>query len=295
MRSGRTAFSRYPLPKSLPSGEGLAAEAALRACRPCRFAPVCVFPLFCTREVFWGAPVCVSARFYTRDGGLSRCLCVKLLEFWSKIANFEEIIYVMIFSWFRKQTSVSPQEDGSLKDLYSRFPDYSALTPEDEDQFDDLLTQLFIDYFGRVSTLRRHEVLASWNYDFPKAILEWVVSQADTDIATAQMIYWRMEPESVRDYEVEEDLPIVETVEQRIGQGFYQDNGWAYDPRNDNGCNEVKSNTDSTPEDFYPPELLKARTGRHIEGIQTNNAIPEELYPAFARLVKALGLDFYLE
>jgi hypothetical protein len=217
------------------------------------------------------------------------------LEFWSKIANFEEITYVMIFRWFRKQTSVSSQEDGSLKDLYSRFPDYSALTPEDEDQFDDLLTQLFIDYFGRVSTLRRHEVLASWNYDFPKAILEWVVSQADTDIATAQMIYWRMEPESVRDYEVEEDLPIVETVEQRIGQGFYQDNGWAYDPRNDNGCNEVKSNTDSTPEDFYPPELLKARTGRHIEGIQTYNAIPEELYPAFARLVKALGLDFYLE
>jgi hypothetical protein len=73
----------------------------------------------------------------------------------------------MKFNWFRKSSSESSQEDGSLKDLYSRFPDYSALTPEDEDQFDDLLTQLFIDYFGRVSTLRRHEVLASWNYDFP--------------------------------------------------------------------------------------------------------------------------------
>ncbi len=63
---------RYPLPKSLPSGEGLAAEAALRACRPCRFAPVCVFPLFCTREVFFGAPVCVSARFCTREN-LDNC------------------------------------------------------------------------------------------------------------------------------------------------------------------------------------------------------------------------------
>ena len=33
---GRTTFSRYPHPKPLSSGEGLAAEAALRACRPCR-------------------------------------------------------------------------------------------------------------------------------------------------------------------------------------------------------------------------------------------------------------------
>ena len=202
----------------------------------------------------------------------------------------------MKLNWFRKKSSESPQEDGSLKDLYSHFPDYSALTPEDEDKFDDLLTELFIDYFGRVSTLRRHEVLASWNFDFPKAILEWVVSQADTDIATAQMVYWRMEPESVRDCEVEEDLPIVETVEQRIGQGFYQDNGWAYDPRNDFGNNAVKNNTDNTPEDFYPAELLKTRTGKHIDGIQTNDAIPEELYPAYVRLVRALGLeDYYLD
>ena len=213
-----------------------------------------------------------------------------------KHAIFVKNASFMKFNLFRKKSSESPKEDGSLKDLYSHFPDYSTLTPEDEDKFDDLLTELFIDYFGRVSTLRRHEVLASWNFDFPKAILEWVVSQADTDIATAQMVYWRMEPESVRDCEVEEDLPIVETVEQRIGQGFYQDNGWAYDPRNDFGNNAVKNNTDNTPEDFYPAELLKTRTGKHIDGIQTNDAIPEELYPAYARLVRALGLeDYYLD
>ena len=99
-----------------------------------------------------------------------------------------------------------------LSKLYSQYPDYSSLSEENEDQFDDLLTELFIDYFGRVSAERRHEILASWNYDFPKEILEWVVTQADTDIATAQMLYWRMEPESVRDCEAKEDIPILEAI-----------------------------------------------------------------------------------
>ena len=189
----------------------------------------------------------------------------------------------------------SRKESDPLRILYASYPDYSSLTPEDEDRFDDLLTELFIDYFGRVPALRRHEVLAVWNYDFPKAILEWVVSQADTDIATVQMIYWRMEPESVREYEVEEDFSILETVEQRIGNHFYVDNGWAYDPRNDEGNNAVKNNTENTPEDSYPPELLKCRTGHTIMGGQFDNGVPDELFPAYKRLVKALGLEeFYL-
>lgn len=189
----------------------------------------------------------------------------------------------------------SNQGPKSLKDLYAHYPDYRDLSPDDNDRFgekfDSLLTELFIDYFKRVPAVRRHEVLASFNFDNPKAILEWVVSQPDTDIATAQMIYWRMEPESVRDCEVEEDLPILEIVEQRIGQGFYQDNGLAYDPRNDERNNAVKNNTEHTPEESYPAELLKTREGRHIEGINTDNGIPEELYPAFVRLVRALGMD----
>ena len=154
-----------------------------------------------------------------------------------------------------------------------------------------MLTELFIDYFGRVSPIRRHEVLSVWNFDHPKAILEWVVSQADTDIATAQMIYWRMEPESVRECEAEEDLPILEIVEQKIGQGFYQDNGIAYDPRDDYG-DAVETNTVHTPENSYPAELLKSRPGRQfaITGILADS-IPEELYPAYSRLVRALGQD----
>ena len=178
----------------------------------------------------------------------------------------------------------SNQGPKSLKDLYAHYPDYRDLSPDDNDRsgekFDSLLTELFIDYFKRVPAVRRHEVLASWNFDNPEAILEWVVSQPDTDIATAQMIYWRMEPESVRDCEVEEGLPILEIVEQRIGQGFYQDNGLAYDPRNDERYNAVNNNTEHTPEESYPAELLKTREGRHIEGINTDDGIPEELYPA---------------
>lgn len=46
----------------------------------------------------------------------------------------------------------------------------------------------------------------------------------------------------------------------------------------------------SKSKDSYPAELLKTREGRHIEGINTDNGIPEELYPAFVRLVRALGM-----
>ena len=182
-----------------------------------------------------------------------------------------------------------------LSKLYSQYPDYSSLSEENEDQFDDLLTELFIDYFGRVSAERRHEILASWNYDFPKEILEWVVTQADTDIATAQMLYWRMEPESVRDCEAKEDIPILEAIEQRIGEAFYQDNGFAYNPRNDDQSDVVKMNTENTPESYYHPELLKNREGKFIEGINENDAIPKESFKAYKRLVCALGLeDCYL-
>ena len=138
-----------------------------------------------------------------------------------------------------------------------------------------MLTELFIEYFGRVAAIRRHEVLASCNYDFPKEILEWVVSQAEMDIATAQMIYWRMKPESVRDYEVEEDIPIMEAIEQR----------------NDCHYDAVKNNTDNTPESFYHPEVLKNREGKVIEGISDDDSIQKELFKAYKRLVCAMNME----
>lgn len=55
--------------------------------------------------------------------------------------------------------------------------------------------------------------------------------------------------------------------------------------------NAVKNNSEHTPEDSYPAELLKTREGQYIEGINTVNGIPEELYPAFVRLVRALGME----
>lgn len=182
----------------------------------------------------------------------------------------------------------------SLRDYYSKFPVYENVDSDDDESFDKSITELFIDYFSRVSALRRHEVLASWNFDHPKDILKWVMSQPGTDIATAQMIYWRMEPESVRDYEVDDDISILETIEHGINQGLYEDNGFAYDPRKDNG-DAVLSNTEHTSEDEYLSELLKSRVGRQVEGLNTDNGIPEELYPAYERLVLSFGReDFYL-
>lgn len=185
----------------------------------------------------------------------------------------------------------------SLRDYYSKFPVYEDVDPDDDDideLFDKQLTELFIDYFGRVSALRRHEVLSSWNFDHPKDILKWVISQPGTDIATAQMIYWRMEPESVREYEEDEDLSILDIIEQGISQGLYEDNGFAYDPRNDYG-DAVEANTEHISEDEYLPELLKAREGRQVDGIDSDDGIPEELFPAYERLVHAFGMeDYYL-
>ncbi|MCQ2118567.1 MAG: DUF4274 domain-containing protein [Bacteroidales bacterium] len=167
---------------------------------------------------------------------------------------------------------------------------------EDESElFDARLTELFVDYFSRASAFRTHEVLLSWNFDNPKKILEYVVSQAGTDIATAQMIYWRMEPESVRDCEEEEDTIILDIIEQNIGQGYYADNGLEYDPRDDEGRNAIEDNTEHTPEDTYHPELLKSRTGIHLEGIMDDDGIPAELYSEYAGLIRSFGLeDAYL-
>ncbi len=122
----------------------------------------------------------------------------------------------------------------------------------DEDEFDELETALIIDYLKKNTPKERQllaidwnfELLAiDWNFDNSKEVIKWIAEQPDTDKGTALFLYWYMNPQDLKKYKdkekceeyswILEDYNIVETLEKNYLSGFYKNQKYAFDPKND--------------------------------------------------------------
>ena len=101
-----------------------------------------------------------------------------------------------------------------------------------EEEFDELSTELVIDYLKKHGPKERQMLALCWNFDNSKEVIRWIVDQPDTDKGTILLLYWYMTPGFYKKFadrkECEEeaswaleDYDIIETIEKNYLSGFY--------------------------------------------------------------------------
>ena len=169
----------------------------------------------------------------------------------------------------------------------------------DEDEFDELETALIIDYLKKNTPKETHPGIVMNNRDNSKEVIKWIVEQPDTDKGTALFLYWYMNPQFFKKYKdreecekdggwILEDYDIVETLEKNYISGFYKNQKYAFDPKND-----VYSGYDWTKEDEMkakiPEEMYIALEGEVLESPGWEEGIPDDITPILDKLCEALG------
>ena len=170
----------------------------------------------------------------------------------------------------------------------------------DEDEFDELETALIIDYLKKNTPKERQLLAIDWNFDNSKEVIKWIAEQPDTDKGTALFLYWYMCPQDLKKYKdkekceeyswILEDYNIVETLEKNYLSGFYKNQKYAFDPKNDvysgyDWTNEVEKD-DMKAE--IPEEMYIALEGEVLESPNWEEGIPDEIIPVFDKLCEAL-------
>ena len=69
----------------------------------------------------------------------------------------------------------------------------------DEDEFEELSTELIIDFLKKNTPKERQLLAISWNFDNSKKVIKWIVEQPDTDKGTILYLYWYMTPSFLKE------------------------------------------------------------------------------------------------
>lgn len=172
----------------------------------------------------------------------------------------------------------------------------------DEDEFDELETALIIDYLKKNTPKERQLLAIDWNFDNSKEVIKWIAEQPDTDKGTALFLYWYMNPQDLKKYKdreecekdggwILEDFDIVETLEKNYISGFYKNQKYAFDPKNDvySGYDWTKEVDEDEMEAKIPEEMYVALEGEVLESPGWEEGIPDDITPIFDKLCEALG------
>uniref|UniRef100_UPI0026341DF1 DUF4274 domain-containing protein n=1 Tax=Fusobacterium sp. TaxID=68766 RepID=UPI0026341DF1 len=171
----------------------------------------------------------------------------------------------------------------------------------DEDEFDEIETELIIDYLKKNSPETRQLLAIDWNFDNSKEVIKWIAEQPDTDKGTALFLYWYMNPQYFKKYKdreecekdggwILEDFDIVETLEKNYISGFYKNQKYAFNPKNDvySGYNWTKEVDESDMKAEIPKEMYIALDGEVLESPGWGEGIPDEIIPILDKLYEAL-------
>lgn len=171
----------------------------------------------------------------------------------------------------------------------------------DEDEFDDLETDLIIDYLKKNTPKERQLLTIDWNFDNSKEVIKWIVEQSDTDKGTALFLYWCMNPQFLKKYknreECEEedswaleDYDIVETLEKNYISGFYKNQKYAFNPKNDiySGCDWTKEVAEDEIKAKIPKEMYIALDGEILKSPNWGEGIPDDIIPILDKLYEVL-------
>lgn len=172
----------------------------------------------------------------------------------------------------------------------------------DEDEFDDLETALIIDYLKKNTPKERQLLAIDWNFDNSKEVIKWIAEQPDTDKGTALFLYWYMNPQFFKKYndrdECEEenswaleDFDVVETLEKNYISGFYKNQKYAFDPKNDPYNSDYDWTEEIDEEEMkrdIPKEMYMALDGEVLESPNWEEGIPTALSEIIDKLCDAL-------
>lgn len=171
----------------------------------------------------------------------------------------------------------------------------------DEDEFDEIETELIIDYLKKNSPKERQLLAIDWNFDNSKEVIKWIAEQEDTDKGTALFLYWYMNPQDFKKYKDREeweendswaleDFDIVETLEKNYISGFYKNQKYAFNPKNDvySGYDWTKEVDESDMKAEIPKEMYIALDGEVLESPNWGEGIPDEIIPILDKLYEAL-------
>jgi len=94
------------------------------------------------------------------------------------------------------------------------------------DKFDnyDAEQRAMIDWLTGRSPDARHAIAEDLNFDFAEDVFEWILTQPDSDLATAASYFWRAGPMEILEHPAtfeEENLTIKRLVD-RVNAGFYR-------------------------------------------------------------------------
>ncbi len=167
----------------------------------------------------------------------------------------------------------------------------------DEDEFDELETALIIDYLKKNTPKERQLLAIDWNFDNSKEVIKWIAEQPDTDKGTALFLYWYMNPQFFKKYEnrkeceeegdwVLEDFDIVETLEKNYISGFYKNQKYAFNPKNDeySGYDWTKEVDKDEMKAEIPKEMYIALEGEVLESAGWGEGIPDDIVPILDKL-----------
>lgn len=171
----------------------------------------------------------------------------------------------------------------------------------DDDEFDEIETELIIDYLKKNSSKERQLLAIDWNFDNSKEVIKWIAEQEDTDKGTALFLYWYMNPQYFKKYKDREecekdggwaleDFDIVETLEKNYISGFYKNQKYAFNPKNDvySGYDWTKEVDENDMKAKIPKEMYIALDGEVLESPNWGEGIPDEIIPILDKLYEAL-------
>ena len=104
--------------------------------------------------------------------------------------------------------------------------------------------------YKKLSAAEWHQFVQNYNYDDGNAPLKWIIDQAHCDKGTALCLYWHLQTyllcQQDRYPGYEEQFNILKKIEQHYLAGFYQNEQFAFEPR-DNFL-DSRINTSCIPE-----------------------------------------------
>ena len=171
----------------------------------------------------------------------------------------------------------------------------------DEEEFDELETALIIDYLKKNTPKERQLLAIDWNFDNSKEVIKWIAEQPDTDKGTALFLYWYMNPQEFKQYEnredckkkdswLLEDYDIVETLEKNYISGFYKNQKYAFDPKNDiySGYDWTNEVDEDEMKAKIPEQMYIALEGEVLESPNLGEGIPDDIIPILDKLYEIL-------
>ena len=144
------------------------------------------------------------------------------------------------------------------------------------EQYERIQGEMVIEFLKNVTSKERHQLALGWNWDSNLNVLKWIISDPDTDKATALYIYWANGPRWHKQYANREEamvenagdissFDLTEEIEKLFLSGFYKNHQFAFDPTNDRGHNWTTEYFDKKIKKEIPDIMLKSLSGVEVQ------------------------------